>query len=451
MERMEPMGHRAQRAIAEGEPDLIPASLSERTAARAEAVLSGQTGGVKKVLPFIGPAFIAAVAYVDPGNFATNIQSGAAFGYRLLWVVLMANLMAMLFQTLSSKLGIVTGKNLPELCREHFGRQAIYGMWGLSEVAAMATDLAEFLGASLGLYLLFHIPLLYATGVTGLVTYGVLMLERYGFRPFEMVIGALVAVIALCYLVETVLARPHLGLVAYHTVVPWLGGQESVLLAVGIVGATVMPHVVYLHSGLTQNRVRPRSLAEARRILRFNKVDVILAMTVAGLINMAMLYMAGAVFHHGHAGIADITTAYRTLTPLLGGGAAAVFLISLLSSGFSSSAVGTMAGQMIMQGFVGFSIPVWIRRLVTMVPTVVIVALGVNPTETLVVSQVILSLVLPIPLVALTRFTNRRDIMGAMVNTPLTAWLMMVCTAVIMLMNALLLWQIAGMPLPARL
>lgn len=424
------------------------ASLSGRTTAQAEAALNGRVGGIRKILPFVGPAFIAAVAYIDPGNFATNIQSGAAFGYRLLWVVLMANLMAMLFQTLSAKLGIVTGKNLPELCREHFGRRSVLAMWAFSEVAAMATDLAEFLGASLGLYLLFHIPLLYATGVTGLVTYGVLMLERYGFRPLELVIGGLVGVIALSYLVETFLSRPNMGLVAYHSVVPWLGGQEAVLLTVGIVGATVMPHVVYLHSGLTQNRVRPRTLAEARRIFRFNKVDVMAAMGVAGLINMAMLYMAGAVFHHGHAGIADITTAYRTLTPLLGGAAAGVFLISLLASGFSSSAVGTMAGQMIMQGFVGFTIPVWLRRLITMAPTVVIVALGVNPTATLVISQVILSLVLPIPLVALTRFTNRPDIMGAMVNTKLTARLMILCTGLIVLLNLVLLWQTFGLPLP---
>jgi len=425
-----------------------PTSLSGRTARQAEAALAGRTGGIQRVIPFVGPAFIAAVAYIDPGNFATNIQSGAAFGYRLLWVVLMANLMAMLFQTLSAKLGIVTGKNLPELCREHFGRRSVLAMWGVSEVAAMATDLAEFLGASLGLYLLFHIPLLYATGVTGVVTYAVLMLERYGFRPLEMVIGGLVGVIALCYLVETFLAHPNLRLVAYHSLVPWVGGPSAVLLTVGIVGATVMPHVVYLHSGLTQNRIRPKTLGEALRIFRFTKVDVVLAMGIAGLINMAMLYMAGAVFHHGHAGIADITTAYRTLSPLLGGAAAAVFLISLLASGFSSSAVGTMAGQMIMQGFVGFTIPVSLRRLVTMAPTVVIVALGVNPTATLVISQVILSLVLPIPLVALTRFTNRRDVMGAMVNSPLVARLMVLCTAIIILLNLVLILETLGVPLP---
>lgn len=424
-----------------------PSALSARTACQARAVLVGRRTGIAAVLPFIGPAFIAAVAYIDPGNFATNIQGGALFGYNLLWVVVLANLMAMLFQSLSSKLGIVTGKNLAELCRENLSRPAVYGMWGVSEVAAMATDLAEFLGASLGLNLLFHIPLLYATGVTGLATYGVLMLERYGFRPLEAIIGGLVGVIALCYVVETFLSRPSLGQVAYHALVPWLHGAGSILLTAAIVGATVMPHVVYLHSGLTQGRVVPSDEAEARRIYQLNRVDVILAMGLAGLINMAMLYMAAAVFHaHRDTGIASISTAYRTLTPLLGGGAAAVFLVSLLASGLSSSAVGTMAGQLIMQGFVGFTIPVWLRRLVTMAPTVAIVAMGLNPTETLVVSQVILSLVLPVPLVALARFTNRRAIMGSMANGRFMAALVVAGTGAIILLNGVLLWQLLGLP-----
>jgi manganese transport protein len=432
-------------------PEPTTQGLSARTAGAAQAVLDGRVRGIRRVLPFIGPAFIAAVAYIDPGNFATNIQSGSEFGYNLLWVVLMANLMAMLFQSLSAKLGIATGKNLPELCRDHFDRRVVFGMWGVSEIAAMATDLAEFLGASLGINLLFHIPLLYATGITGLATYGVLLLERYGFRPLEALIGGLVGVIAASYLLETWFSHPNMGLVAYHTVVPWIGNSSSVVLTVGIVGATVMPHVVYLHSGLTQNRVVPRSPQEARRIFRFEKVDVILAMTVAGLINMAMLYMAASVFHHGHAGIASIPSAYLTLQPLLGGAAAGVFLVSLLASGLSSSAVGTMAGQLIMQGFVGFTIPVWIRRLVTMVPTVVIVAMGLNPTDTLVVSQVVLSLVLPLPLIALARFTNRPDIMGGLVNNRVTGRLMVAATAAIVLMNLVLLLQVAGVPLPAPL
>ena len=423
-------------------------TLSDRTTASAQEVLRGHRRGLMRALPFIGPAFIAAVAYIDPGNFATNIQSGSAFGYSLLWVVVLANLMAMLFQSCSAKLGIATGKNLPELCREHFDRRVVYGMWAVSEVGAMATDIAEFLGASLAINLLFHVPLLDATLVTGVATYAVLGLARYGFRPLEALIGGLVLVVAGCYLVETVLSRPALGQVAYHAVVPWLGNGESILLMVGIVGATVMPHVVYLHSGLTQARIVPRTPGEARRIFRFEKADVLLAMALAGLINMAMLYMAAAVFHHGHSGIADIPTAYRTLTPLLGSAAAAVFLVSLLASGLSSSAVGTMAGQLIMQGFVGFTIPVWIRRLVTMAPTVAVVAMGLNPTETLVVSQVVLSLVLPIPLVALTIFTGRRTLMGALVNDRLTSRLMVASTAVVILLNGVLLWQVAHLPLP---
>lgn len=427
---------------------LSPQVLTDRTEASARAALAGRTRGVARLLPFIGPAFIAAVAYIDPGNFATNIQGGSAFGYRLLWVVVMANLMAMLFQTQSAKLGIATGRSLPELCRRYLDRRLVYGMWAVSEVAAMATDLAEFLGASLGLNLLLHIPLLEATGVAALATLGVLALERYGFRPLEALIATLVGVIALCYLVESMLSHPAVGQIAYHAVVPWLGGGSSLLLTVGIVGATVMPHVVYLHSGLTQARIVPRSPAEARRIFRYEKIDVLLAMAVAGLINMAMLYMAAAVFHHGHAGVATIPTAYRTLTPLLGPAAAGVFLVSLLASGLSSSAVGTMAGQMIMQGFVGFAIPVWLRRVVTMAPTVVIVALGVNPTQTLVLSQVVLSLALPIPIVALAHFGARRDIMGEMVGTPLTARLTWLCAGVIVLLNIVLIAQTAGLRLP---
>lgn len=426
--------------------------MTANTQKRAFEVLDGRRQGPRAVLPFLGPAFIAAVAYVDPGNFATNIQSGALFGYNLLWVVVMANIMAMVFQTLSSKLGIATGKNLPEVCRDQFSRPVVYTMWVFSEIGAMATDLAEFLGASLGLYLLFNIPLLWATGITGAATFGVLLLDRKGFRPLESLIGGLVGVIALSYLGETIFSRPSWSSIGYHSLVPWLGNGTSILLMVGIVGATVMPHVVYLHSGLTQQRIVPRDKSEARRIHRYNTMDVIVAMTIAGFINMAMLYMAAAVFHTtGHQNVADITTAYKTLTPLLGGAAASFFLISLLASGLSSSAVGTMAGQVIMQGFVGFSIPIWVRRLVTMLPTVFIVALGVNPTQTLIISQVVLSLVLPVPLVALAKFTNRGDIMGPLVNRRYLATIAFVFTGIIILLNGVLLWQTFGLPLPLGL
>lgn len=426
--------------------------ISSRTERAAREALSGQRRGLRAVLPFLGPAFIAAVAYIDPGNFATNIQSGAEFGYNLLWVVLLANLMAMLIQSLSAKLGIATGKNLPELCRERFPVRVVVGMWIVSEVAAMATDLAEFLGATIGLSLLFHIPMIVGTLITGAATYAILMLDRKGFRPLEALIGTLVGVIAASYLVETLLSRPNWGQVAFHSVVPWLGNANSIVLMVGIVGATVMPHVVYLHSGLTQNRVVPKNPGDAQRIHRLETVDVILAMALAGLINMAMLYMSASVFHNtGHSGVAQISTAYQTLTPLLGSAAAAVFLVSLLASGFSSSAVGTMAGQVIMQGFVGFTIPVWVRRVVTMVPTVIIVLLGINPTATLIISQVVLSLVLPIPVIALTKFTNRREVMGELVNSRLVSVGAIACAGAIVLLNVVLLWQTFGLPLPIHL
>jgi manganese transport protein len=416
--------------------------------ASARATLDGRRHGPWALLPFLGPAFIACVAYIDPGNFATNIQGGSAFGYNLLWVVVLANLMAMLFQTLSAKLGIATGQNLAELCRDHFPRGVVYAMWVGSEIAAMATDLAEFLGASLGLYLLLHVPLLPATLLTGVATYVILLLERYGARPLEAVISTLVGVVAVSYLIETLFSHPNWGQVGYHSVVPFVSAS-SVLVSVGIVGATIMPHVIYLHSSLTQKRILPRSEAEARRIFHFTIPDVLIAMGLAGVINMAMLYMAAATFYqHGLTGIADISTAYRTLTPLLGPAASAIFGISLLASGLSSSSVGTMAGQVIMQGFVGFTIPVWIRRLVTMAPAVIIVWLGVNPTETLVISQVVLSLILPVPVIALVYFTRRRDVMGNLVNRRSITVLASFCTAVILVFNILLLYVSFGGTLP---
>lgn len=415
---------------------------TSKTVAAARASLNRQQRGFRALLPFLGPAFIAAVAYIDPGNYATNIQGGSEFGYKLLWVIVLANLMAMLLQNMSAKLGIATGRNLPELCRQHFPAWLSTTMWGFSEIAAMATDIAEFLGATIGLNLLFHIPMLLATLLTGVATYLILLLERFGFRPMEKFIATLVVVVAACYVVESVLAQPNWRQVGYHSVVPWLGNHDAILLCVGIIGATVMPHAVYLHSSLTQNRIVPRNDAEKRHIFRFNTVEVIIAMSMAGLINIAMMFMAASVFHtSGHTQIADISSAYKTLTPLLGPAAAGVFLVSLLSSGLSSSAVGTMVGQVIMQGFVGFKIPLWIRRCVTMLPTIIIVALGVNPTETLVISQVILSLVLPMPVIALIYFTRRRDIMGVLVNRRGVTTAAVVAAGVILALNGYLLYS----------
>ncbi|HEX6555671.1 MAG TPA: Nramp family divalent metal transporter [Ktedonobacteraceae bacterium] len=418
----------------------LPRETGTRTAARA--VLDGRRKGLLAFLPFLGPAFIACVAYIDPGNFATNIQGGSAFGYNLLWVIALANLMAMLLQTMSAKLGLATGQNLAELCRQEFRKPVVYSMWIVSEIAAMATDLAEFLGASIAINLLFGIPLLYATLITGVATYLILMLERRGFRPLEAVISALVGVIAVCYLIETFFSHPNWGQVGLHTLVPWLGGTQSILFSVGIIGATVMPHVIYLHSSLTQQRIIPRSEKEARRIFRWSIPDVVIAMGLAGLVNMAMLYMAAATFHaHGRSDVADINTAYQTLTPLLGGAASIIFAISLLASGLSSSTVGTMAGQVIMQGFVGFTIPIWVRRLVTMIPAVLVVLLGFNPTQSLVISQVVLSFVLPLPVITLVMFTRRRDIMGTLVNRSLTTWAAIACSVVILGLNVWLLYS----------
>ena len=418
----------------------IPEEAGTRAAARA--ALDGNKKGLLAFLPFLGPAFIACVAYIDPGNFATNIQGGSAFGYNLLWVIALANLMAMLLQTMSAKLGLATGHNLAELCRLQFRKPVVYTMWIVSEIAAMATDLAEFLGASIAINLLFGIPLLYATLITGVVTYLILTLERHGFRPIEAVITALVGVIAVCYLIETFFSRPNWGQVGFHTVVPWLGGTQSILFSVGIIGATVMPHVIFLHSSLTQHRIIPRSEKEARRIFQWSIPDVVIAMGLAGLVNMAMLYMAAATFHaHGQSNVADINTAYQTLTPLLGGAASIVFAISLLASGLSSSTVGTMAGQVIMQGFMGFTIPIWVRRVVTMIPAVLVAAIGFNPTSTLVISQVVLSFVLPLPVITLIMFTRRRDLMGTLVNKPITTWAAIACSVVILGLNIWLLYS----------
>ena len=376
------------------------------------AVLAGERKGWSSKLLFVGPAIIASVAYMDPGNYATNIQAGAGYGYKLLWVVLLANLIAMLFQALSARLGIVTGKNLAELCRDNFPRPVVWAMWFVSEIAAMATDLAEFLGGAIGLALLFNMPLIVGMAVTAIVTYGILLFERAGFRPMELIIGALVGVIGLCYLIETLIAPIAWGDAATGMLTPNLPDATALTISVGIIGATVMPHAIYLHSGLTQTRTVARNDGERRRLLKFSNIEVILALAVAGMVNMAMVMMAASAFHQGHSEVAEIETAYHTLTPLLGAAAAGVFLISLIASGISSSVVGTMAGQMIMQGFLHFRVPMLLRRLVTMLPAFVVVAMGANATQALVLSQVILSIALPVPMVALIIFSARKDVMG---------------------------------------
>jgi manganese transport protein len=426
-----------------GEPAPRVGADQQTLEAARRTLEGGGARGWRRILPFMGPAFVASVAYMDPGNFATNISGGAQFGYTLLWVVVASNLMAMLIQSLSAKLGIATGRNLAEHCRESFPRPVTWGMWALMEVVAMATDLAEFLGAALGFQLLFGLPLWAGGLLAALATFLILALQRYGFRPLEAVITALVGVIAVCYLVETVLDRPDWGNVAYHAVVPMFHGTESVLLAAGILGATVMPHVIFVHSALTQGRIVVREPAQLKRLFGFEVVDVVVAMGLAGLINAAMLIMAASTFHaQGLTGVGSIEEAHLTLEPLLGRAASWVFAVSLLASGLSSSAVGTLSGQVIMQGFLQRHIPIWVRRLVTMAPSLVVIAIGLDPTRTLVLSQVVLSFGLPFAVVPLILFTRRADLMGVLVNRRPTTAVVSLVAALIIALNLFLLYQV---------
>ncbi len=417
----------------------------ERTVQTARDVLSGQSkkGRLQRLLPFLGPAFIASVAYVDPGNFATNIQGGAKFGYELLWVIFLSNLMAMLVQTLSAKLGIATGANLAEHFRMHFPRPLVLAMWVLMELVAMATDLAEFLGAALGFYLLFGIPLWIAGILTGIATFVILGLERYGFRPLEAVITSFVGIIAVSYVIETFLGRPEWAQVGYHILVPQFSSSESVLVATGILGATVMPHAIFLHSALTQNRIVVREPALLRKLFRYEQIDVLIAMGAASLINMAMLIMAATTFFKGGlTQVGTIEQAYKTLEPLLGRAASSVFALSLLASGLSSASVGTMAGQVIMQGFLHREIPVWVRRLVTMIPSLIVIFIGLDPTRTLVISQVLLSFGLPFAIIPLVIFTSKKEIMGGLANRRLTTVLAGLVAGLIVALNIYLLYSV---------
>jgi manganese transport protein len=434
-------------AVVSARLDAASTGMTDRTVVGIRKALAGEWSWRSPLL-FAGPAVVASIAYMDPGNFATNIGAGARYGYALLWVVLLANLTAMLFQALSAKLGIVTGRNLAEMCRDKFPTPVVWALWIVSEVAAMATDLAEFLGAAIGLSLLLHIPLMAGMIITAVLTYGILMSEGRGFRPMEIIIGSLVAAIVLCYLAEMFIAPIDWRAAGRGLAVPELPDAGALTLAVGIVGATIMPHAIFLHSGLTQNRVPGRNDRERRLLVRYSNIEVLVALGIAGLVNMAMVIMAASAFHAGHSDVAEIETAYKTLTPLLGPAAAGAFLTALLASGLSSSAVGTMAGQMIMQGFVGFRIPVLVRRLATMIPAFVVVWLGVNSTNALILSQVVLSIALPAPVVALVLFTSRKDIMGAFVNSRLTNVAASLGALVILTLNAVLLLQTFGVAIP---
>lgn len=411
----------------------------------AERALRGDRRGPAALLPFLGPAFVAAVAYVDPGNFATNIAGGAQYGYLLLWVVLVANLMAMLIQSMSAKLGIATGMNLAEVCRTRFPRPVVLGLWVQAEIIAMATDLAEFVGAAIGLSLIFGIPLFPAGLMTGAVAFGILALQSRGFRTFEVAIASLVGIILLAFGFETFRAQPSLQGVLGGLLTPRFADTESVLLAAGILGATVMPHVIYLHSALTQNRIVGKNAGERKRIFDFERLDVVIAMTIAGVINMSMLITAAAVFHgHGGEDIGDLDAAYRGLGEQLGAAAAVIFGIALLASGLSSASVGTLAGQVVMQGFIRRRIPLFLRRAITMTPAIVIVGIGVNPSLSLVISQVVLSFGIPFALVPLLLFCRDRKLMGELVNRRSTTALAAIVVTSIIGLNLFLLYRLVA-------
>jgi manganese transport protein len=421
--------------------DVLPGEAAVAAAARRS--LEGRARGVSRLWPFLGPAFVAAVAYIDPGNFATNIAGGAKFGYLLLWVVLGANLIAMVVQTQSAKLGIATGKNLAELCRETFSFRTSIGLWIQAELVAMACDIAEVVGAALGLNLLFGIPLFPAGLIAGAGAFAILALQQFGFRRLEAAVTALVGVVVASFVIELFHAKPNGGEVARHLFVPGFGGTESILLATGIIGATVMPHVIYLHSALTQKRIVGRDDAEKRHILRFEKIDVVIAMSIAGVVNLSMMMVAAALFHgSGLAGIDTIEGGYEGLKSIVSTNAATVFGVALLASGFASSSVGTMAGQVVMQGFIRRRIPIFVRRAITLIPALIVLAIGLNPTDALVASQVVLSFGIPFALVPLVMLASRRDVMGALVNPRWLTLLAGTLAALIIALNVFLLQQV---------
>ena len=417
-------------------------SGSTVSSAHQSLVQKAKPFSIARLLPFLGPAFVASIAYVDPGNFATNIAAGSAYGYMLLWVIFASNLMAMFVQTLAAKLGIATGNNLAEMCRLNFPAPVVWGMWVVMELVAISTDLAEFLGAAIGFHLLFGIPLLAGGLITAVMTFGILVFERFGFRPIEIIIAFFLGIIAVSYCVETILDKPAWTLIVRHMVTPQFKGSESVLLAAGILGATVMPHVIFLHSALMQGRIVVKDSLLQKRLFRFELADVVIAMAIAGLVNMAMLIMAAATFfHHGLTQVASIEDAHKTLQPLLGPAASFIFAVSLLASGLASSTVGTSAGQVIMQGFLKRHIPVWLRRVVTMLPSLFVIAVGADPTRTLVISQVVLSFGLPFAVVPLVLFTSKKKIMGALVNRPATTAVAAGITVFIVMLNLYLIYQ----------
>jgi manganese transport protein len=422
-------------------PSVLDAARAAEAAPHTPLQQARERGRVKGVLALFGPAFVAAVAYIDPGNFATNIAGGAQYGYLLVWVIVAANLMAMLVQYLSAKTGIATGKNLPELCREHFRKPVTFGLWLQAEAIAIATDLAEFVGAAIALNLLFGVPPLVAGLMTAVVAFAILELQTRGYRKFELAIGGFLMIVFFGFMYDLSQVGVDPGGFA-SGLVPSFDGTDSILLAVGILGATVMPHVVYLHSALTSRRITPQNTAEKRALLKFQRLDVVVALGLAGIINLTMLVVAAQLFHDsGNTDVESIESAHAGFNTLLGGGAALAFAVALLASGLSSSSVGTFAGQVVMQGFINRRINLFLRRAITMAPSLIVLAVGVDPSTTLVISQVVLSFGIPFALVPMVLLTRRRDVMGALVNTRLTTAVASTVAALIIALNGFLLYE----------
>lgn len=426
---------------------MLDESFSPTLGSQAESLNVGRViphkrnsiGRIRTVLKFLGPAFIVSVAYIDPGNFATNISGGSKFNYNLLWVILWSNLMAIFLQSLSAKLGIATGYNLPQMCGKVFSRRVNWFFWIVAELAAIATNLAEFLGCTLGLYLLFRIPMAFAGLITAVLTFFIVYMGRYGQRFLEGIISILVAVICISYTMELFLAKPDWTSAGLHVLMPSLPNGEAVMIAVGMLGATVMPHVIFLHSQLVQQRNKDLTEAQKKKHFKLERLDITIAMNIAFVINAAMVVVSAAVFYRNGMVVNTIEQAHQSLSPLLGAASSGAFGLALVASGLSSSVVGTMAGTTIMQGFVGLKINDNVTRIVTMLPAMLIIILGINPMQALVLSQVVLSFILPVAIIPMLLITKRKDLMGSLVNKPATNVVGWIVTSVILVANAVLL------------
>lgn len=397
--------------------------------------------GIKKLLPYLGPAFIAAVAYIDPGNYATNITAGSKYGYTLLWVIFASNLMAVLIQSLSAKLGIATGKNLPELCREKFSKKTSFLLWIQAEAVIMATDLAEFIGAALGIYLLFDLPLITSAIIAAIGSFAILEIQRRGYRTFEALITVMIFVVVIAFGAQVFYAKPDTSAVVLGLFTPKFEGVDSILLSAGMLGATVMPHAIYLHSSLTQRRIVGVNDMERKRIYRFELIDIVIAMLIAGAINAAMVIVSAALFHKNGALVEDLDVAYQQFGAMLGPSVAMFFGIGLLFAGLSSSSVGVMTGDVVMQGFIKRHIPIYVRRVITTVPPLLIILWGVNPSKALVMSQIVLSFGIAFALVPLIMFTSNKKIMGSLVNHKITSSIAWLIAVLIIGLNLFLLYE----------